>query len=123
MLSTASAVKRRISCGSRRYGTRFAATSSTIAHADGPAAAAAGARGPGATCAHERDRSVRVRLQALRDLTNGGPVAAGKTADVQQHLVLQHGDAFGVCRVLAEAQELAQRVAKPRERLQGFLVG
>lgn len=61
---------------------------------------------------HERDDAVVLGLKALGQLGHGGPASARKPLDLQQELVLQRRDAMPVRHLLAEAEELAQLVAK-----------
>lgn len=94
------------------------------AYLDLPAVAASDAASdhPGKlTSRNQRDDAVMLGLKALRELTNGCPLPAGKPLDLQQQLVLQRRDSLPPGNVLAEPQITAKLVAEPGEDLEVFL--
>jgi len=60
---------------------------------------------------------MRLRLEPLRQLADVGPVAANEASDVQQQKILQRCNARRLCRILREALETAEPVAKVRQCL------
>jgi hypothetical protein len=51
----------------------------------------------------ERDHSMVLGLQPLRQLGDGGPIAAGETAYVKQQKILERGDSGAPHSLLAES--------------------
>ena len=54
-------------------------------------------------------------LQEFRKFREVRPATPREAGDAEQQLVLQRSDAVGACRPFAEAQELAQPIAKARQ--------
>lgn len=65
----------------------------------------------------QADGAVMGNLQALGQFADGNPVAAGKSLDGEQRLVLLRRQAGGVGGVFTETQELPQGVAETGQRL------
>ena len=61
---------------------------------------------------NQRHDAVVLGLQALGELRDGRPFAAGKALDLQHQLVLQRSDAALARHLLAEPEKAAQLVAK-----------
>ena len=61
-------------------------------------------------------RAVMLQLQPFRQFAHRGPVAAGKTAHMEQQQVLQRCQSFLLCRSFTEMQEASQLIAEFRQR-------
>src|SRR5579863_7338368 len=61
---------------------------------------------------HQRHDAVMLRLQAFRELADGGPLAAGVALHVQEQQILQRRNAFALCGLLGEALEAAHLIAE-----------
>jgi hypothetical protein len=68
------------------------------------------------------DDAMVMRLQAVGEFTDRGPLASRKPHDVKQQLVLQRGQPPLPAQFLAEAQEASQSVTELRESFEVRLV-
>jgi len=61
-------------------------------------------------------------LQPLCNLADRSPFATRETLCVQEHLVLEHGDALGARGVFTEAKKAARPVPELGRRFEALLV-
>ena len=70
---------------------------------------------------YQRNDTMVLRLQTLGDLADGRPFTAGITLDVEQHQILQRGDARLAGELLGKAQEPANLIAEIGKRFKILL--